>query len=79
MACPGWASYGSSTEDRNSNSRDIIKFSQGFRSKVKSQGDIFQKGCAEVMAADRRCWRDWGSRENATTGEAKYWWFIYWY
>ena len=79
MACPGWASYESSTKGINSNSRYIIKCIQGFRSKVKIQGDRLKKGCAEGMATERKDLRYQRSRENETTGETKDWLFIYQY
>ena len=79
MARPGCTSYDSSTEDRNSNSTDIIKCSQGFRSEGKFQEDRFQQVCAEGMSMERRYWRDQRSRETATTVEAKDLLFIYQY
>ena len=41
-----------------------------FRSKGKVQVYRVQQECAELMATERRDWRDQSSRENATTGEA---------
>ena len=49
MACTGWTSYDISTEDRNSNSKDIIKHSQGFRLEGKGQGYRVKHGWSAGM------------------------------
>ena len=79
MEYPGWNSYDSYIEDINANSSDIIKFSQGFISKGKGQGNRVQQGRAKGMALERRDWRDQRSKENVTTGEAKDWLLFYSY